>query len=161
MIPTVNTVHRYVYYIFHYSFKGPWCYTTDKNKRFEYCDIDNCSQPHVQSTAEPVTVPSGQCGKTSVKLLIDEIQMENYSNYDSNGGCKSDCQRYRKKRDAPDVDEVEYGNIVGGVGVDSKELPWQATLNLIGCGATIVSQTVNYRYFQIIVPFNPFVFRKS
>jgi len=120
---------------------GPWCYTTDKNKRFEYCDIDNCSQPPVQSTSKPVTVPSGQCGKTSVKLLIDEIQMENYSNYDSNGGCKSDCQRYRKKRDAPDVDEVEYGNIVGGVGVDSKELPWQATLNLIGCGATIVSQT--------------------
>ena len=23
--------------------KGPWCYTTDPYKRFEYCDIPECS----------------------------------------------------------------------------------------------------------------------
>lgn len=27
-----------------FSNEGPWCYTTDKNTKFEYCNVDYCSK---------------------------------------------------------------------------------------------------------------------
>jgi len=30
--------------MFKINFRGPWCYTTDPNKRFEFCDIPKCTR---------------------------------------------------------------------------------------------------------------------
>ncbi|EPY85229.1 plasminogen [Camelus ferus] len=38
--------------------KGPWCYTTDPNTRFDYCDIPEC-----EATPPPPSGPTYQCLK--------------------------------------------------------------------------------------------------
>ncbi|KAH0622431.1 hypothetical protein JD844_024733 [Phrynosoma platyrhinos] len=35
----------------------PWCYTTDSNKRWEYCDIPSCDGPAAVTAAPPVIPP--------------------------------------------------------------------------------------------------------
>ncbi|KAM6964909.1 plasminogen-like [Aplochiton taeniatus] len=40
----------------------PWCYTTDSETRWEYCDIPSCEE-----TPQPVTVPGLECGSPVIK----------------------------------------------------------------------------------------------
>ncbi|XP_042306539.1 plasminogen [Sceloporus undulatus] len=35
----------------------PWCYTTDSNKRWEYCNIPSCDGPAIATAAPPVIPP--------------------------------------------------------------------------------------------------------
>lgn len=70
--------------------KGPWCYTRDRNTRWEHCSVPRCSdhcaetakptpKPTVSvddydrddielNTAEPTPGPSQQCGKSSIGI---------------------------------------------------------------------------------------------
>ncbi|KAM8947672.1 plasminogen isoform 2-T2 [Pelodytes ibericus] len=39
----------------------PWCYTTDTNVRWEYCDIPSCSTPTIVQPAPTNTAPVSEC----------------------------------------------------------------------------------------------------
>ena len=71
--------------------KGPWCYTTDPNTRYEYCNIPKCVP---QPTSSPLPAGCGQCwdyktgyhgslsktssGKTCQKWNVDIPHAVNY-----------------------------------------------------------------------------------
>ena len=117
---------------------GPWCYTTDKRKRFDYCDITPCSGSDDSDGSESgfnagsddsddsgtnETDGSKKCGNTRKSLL--RLGTALYSNGKHN------------------ID-VDGGRIIGGKTIASGMLPWQVKLHgPAGCGGTLVSMTVS------------------
>ena len=49
--------------------KGPWCYTTDPNRRFEYCDIIKCGEHEISDE---------DCGQS--EMLRDGTVLDQFGN---------------------------------------------------------------------------------
>jgi len=109
----------------------PWCYTTDPNVRFDYCD---CSGPAWGSMVGPMSRPiSGPiCGTITRPFSFE------YTIYDSGAS----------------VTKTRNGNlnrIFGGRDATRGEVPWQINLFIdrkklenLTCGGTLVSPTVRF-----------------
>ena len=115
----------------------PWCYTTDPNVRFDYCD---CSGPAWGSMIGPMPRPmpglmSGPICQPDAGTITRPFSFE-YTMYDSGAL----------------VTETRNGNlnrIFGGRDATPGEVPWQVNLFIDGeklknltCGGTLVSSTV-------------------
>ena len=59
--------------------RGPWCYTTDPKKRWEYCDINLCptttEAPTTEATTpKPPTIPDGmQFYFITINIFIEDF----------------------------------------------------------------------------------------
>ena len=119
--PTVEGVHGR-------DFKrGPWCYTTDPNTRYEYCDIPNCNR--VNQTINLAL----QCG-VSPTFYQGTTLLPN--------GAKNLRSRTDRR-----TNRILYGS-------DTKEkmLPWQVKLHgPHGCGGTLVTMQVSSSYCHTLV----------
>ena len=52
---------------------GPWCYTTDPNKRWEFCDIPFCGMSYIHNTCLPYIPPY-------VHILANLLKSERFLN---------------------------------------------------------------------------------
>ena len=68
---------------------GPWCYTTDRNKRYDYCDIPTCKKQPPKFDEK--RIPNVNC-------LSDEfLRGENYQGFQNQvvkGGSSYKCQSW-------------------------------------------------------------------
>ena len=108
--------------------KGPWCYTTDPNQRYEHCQ-PSCAQ----------SVPMAFNGKCGISK-IDIQGLEPFSEYDSTGKCKKNCYRFKESQ-FKEARHLNSSKVMRGVKSYPQELPWQGMLNKIGCGAVIITTT--------------------
>ena len=106
----------------------PWCYTTDPNVRFDYCDC-SVSVQHRRPTSGPM------CGTITKPFSFEYTKYDNNAsilpNSKSNGNWNAD-------------------RVFGGKGATPGEVPSQVNLlfggtqlNNLLCGGTLVSSTVS------------------
>merc|ERR1712242_270989 len=125
----------------------PFCYTTSRYKRWEYCDCD--PSPKCGSTpSTPLPPRSQNCGVQAVPFKRNR-KIQPFSKFTAYGKCSgSRCDqcpagRSRRRRSSPSSSApLTYPhNIVGGVNADRGNLPWQVNLGGQGimCGGTIVA----------------------
>ena len=97
--------------------QGPWCYTTDPDKRYEYCDVPLCERPSPGKVQFPT-----ECGVSVFKE--GSILYKNGSyNYNAEG---ASARIFGATDNTPE-----------------KAFPWQVSLiGPAGCGGTIISSMV-------------------
>ena len=108
----------------------PWCYTTDPNVRFDYCDCSGSIQ-YPGPMCEP------DAGTITQQYTFD------YTEYDSNGFILSSTRS-----------NENINRIVGGRNAAPGEVPWQVNLLFdakLKCGGTLVSSTVRFMSSKISI----------
>merc|ERR1719356_406330 len=120
----------------------PFCYTTSRHVRWQYCDCDpspNCG----------LTSPTEQCGVQSVPFKRNR-KVQPFSKFTAYGSCSGPgcgvcpaANAYRRRgRSAPSYTPItDFHITVGGVNAERGNLPWQVNLGGQGimCGGTIVA----------------------
>ena len=110
----------------------PWCYTTNPNRRFDYCD---CYGPMPTTAATTVTIATTVTALSALRPICGTITRESTFEYSRYGNNASIVSRPRSN-----------GNrVFGGEDATPGEVPWQVNLLLDGhlrCGGTLVSTTV-------------------
>jgi len=155
-----------------------WCYTTNPNRRWEYCDIPKCTTPTVTTTtssSENIAIATGidendplnhpKCGLQEREFQWDGLKSPTVVNE------KGDIDQ-QVRSETPSDDEYEdygisdYGNmttyIYGGNNVKSKRAPWQVKLDgPAGCGGTLVSLSTVITAAHCVVNSKPIYWRVS
>ena len=114
----------------------PWCYTTDPNVRFDYCDCPGSPR----SPSGPICLPDAG-------TITRPFSFE-YAIYDSSASVVQHA-RSRSNRNG--------NRIFGGKDATPGEVPWQVNffldgtqLNNLMCGGTLVSSAVRYLPSEIL-----------
>lgn len=105
----------------------PWCYTTDRNTKWDYCDLPKCSSPK----PKPPTKPVDKCAVPDIRLSDFSV-----SNVELECGLKCTSTRCNPSNLSQ--------NIVGGSNADLAEWPWQVHLRTSSgrgfCGGSIINR---------------------
>ena len=116
----------------------PWCYTTDPNVKFDYC---NCSGPASGTIRQPVGPMPGPMCQPDAGTITRPFSFE-YAKYDNSA---SVVQQAHPRSNG----NGNINRIFGGKDAAPGEVPWQVNLFLDGtqlnnlmCGGTLVSSTV-------------------
>ena len=117
----------------------PWCYTTDPNVRFDYCDCSGLAWGSmIGPMSRPISGPiSGPICQPDAGTITRPFSFE-YTIYDSSAS----------------VTGTRNGNlnrIFGGRDATRGEVPWQVNLFIdrkklenLTCGGTLISSTVRF-----------------
>ena len=120
----------------------PWCYTTDPNVKFDYCDCSG--PPNPPPNPSPATHTPRRIGppvcQPNAGTVTRPISFK-YDRFDSQASIISTSQQRSNSN---------TGNrIFGGVDAKPGEVPWQVNLlidgtqlNSLMCGGSLVSTTV-------------------
>ena len=146
-------------------YKKPFCYTTDPQVRWEYCDCKtSCVPPETTPPPQDSTtidaptnsppVLSVQCGNQAVAFTRDK-RVPPYSVFTAEGKCTKAscevCEAERLQRGRRGLNT--HHSIVGGVNVKRGNIPWQVNLGgqSVMCGGTLVAMDVSYLVFLKVV----------
>ena len=122
---------------------GPWCYTTNPRKKYDYCDIKQCSS----SGSSKPQGPSGGNNCNPRPVSLSSFQVGN-TELECGHRCRRlyDDKKYDYALGELDHDKCQYNinDIVNGVEAIQGEFPWQVHLRTnygAGfCGGSILNK---------------------